>query len=174
MTYEENALAHYGIKGQKWGVRRYLNDDGTLTDLGKKHYGEDYTKRERPRRILRNLTSALNGYEKAHGKQFKAELKLNRMEKIHSRNEKANDSTTRLGRKMQKQRSKVEIGKKRLDYLMGYQISILNKAFKQNNDRKFQKRMENIGINSEFFNKLSNEYKTDTNVQEFLKTHGLK
>lgn len=29
-------LYHYGIKGQKWGVRRYQNKDGTLTDAGKK------------------------------------------------------------------------------------------------------------------------------------------
>ena len=29
-------IAHHGIKGQKWGVRRYQNPDGTLTDAGKK------------------------------------------------------------------------------------------------------------------------------------------
>lgn len=29
-------LAHHGIKGQKWGVRRYQNYDGTRTALGKK------------------------------------------------------------------------------------------------------------------------------------------
>ena len=32
----ENELYHYGIKGQKWGVRRYQNPDGTLTPAGKK------------------------------------------------------------------------------------------------------------------------------------------
>ena len=31
----ENELYHHGIKGQKWGVRRYQNKDGTLTKEGK-------------------------------------------------------------------------------------------------------------------------------------------
>ena len=30
-------MAHHGIKGQKWGVRRFQNPDGTLTEAGKKH-----------------------------------------------------------------------------------------------------------------------------------------
>lgn len=30
-------LYHHGIKGQKWGVRRYQNEDGSLTDEGKKN-----------------------------------------------------------------------------------------------------------------------------------------
>ena len=32
----DSVIEHYGIKGQKWGVRRYQNPDGTLTELGKK------------------------------------------------------------------------------------------------------------------------------------------
>lgn len=36
----EDYLAHHGIKGQKWGVRRYQNTDGTWTDEGKLRYGK--------------------------------------------------------------------------------------------------------------------------------------
>lgn len=35
---KDEYLSHHGILGQKWGVRRYQNSDGTLTELGKKRY----------------------------------------------------------------------------------------------------------------------------------------
>ena len=34
-------LYHYGIKGQKWGVRRYQNADGSLTPKGKKRLAKN-------------------------------------------------------------------------------------------------------------------------------------
>ena len=36
--YEGEYLAHFGILGMKWGVRRYQNKDGSLTALGRKRY----------------------------------------------------------------------------------------------------------------------------------------
>lgn len=35
-----DCLKHYGIKGQKWGIRRFENSDGTLTEEGKKRYAK--------------------------------------------------------------------------------------------------------------------------------------
>ena len=36
MIRNADYIQHYGIKGMKWGVRRYQNKDGTLTAAGKK------------------------------------------------------------------------------------------------------------------------------------------
>lgn len=37
---EEDYLAHHGVKGQKWGVRRYQNEDGSLTSEGRDKYSQ--------------------------------------------------------------------------------------------------------------------------------------
>ena len=56
---------HYGVTGQKWGVRRYQNPDGSLTPEGRQHYGLgdlDYNAR-------------YSGDKKSAKKAYKAERK---------------------------------------------------------------------------------------------------
>ena len=38
--YEDQYLKHHGIKGQKWGRRRFQNEDGSLTPAGQKRYND--------------------------------------------------------------------------------------------------------------------------------------
>lgn len=41
ITQNFDELYHHGIKGQKWGIRRYQNPDGSLTAAGKARYGSN-------------------------------------------------------------------------------------------------------------------------------------
>lgn len=45
ITYKDE-LYHHGIKGQKWGVRRFRNEDGTLTKEGKQRYSGDSSQKK--------------------------------------------------------------------------------------------------------------------------------
>lgn len=39
--YNDDYLMHYGVKGMKWGVRRFQNKDGSLTEEGAERYRDD-------------------------------------------------------------------------------------------------------------------------------------
>ena len=57
----ENELYHYGVAGMKWGVRRFQNKDGTLTDAGKNREYKKALKTDK--KIRRDLES--NAYDSA-------------------------------------------------------------------------------------------------------------
>lgn len=60
-----NELYHWGVKGMKWGVRRYQNKDGTLTAAGKKRmYREQFDMESKERKEQRKYTADPNRWVK--------------------------------------------------------------------------------------------------------------
>lgn len=58
--YYNNQIWHWGIKGMKWGVRRYQNTDGSLTDVGKRRYSTDVAANAKKKKDNRLPEESLN------------------------------------------------------------------------------------------------------------------
>lgn len=71
-SYASNELYHWGVKGMKWGIRRYQNKDGSLTAAGQKRYNKEMQKAQNEQRVLAN--------------KKRTQEKMDRLESIRKKN----------------------------------------------------------------------------------------
>jgi hypothetical protein len=69
-------LYHYGVIGMKWGIRRYQNADGTLTEAGKRHYN-----REANRAVKKERKSAVKNRYTMSDKEIQDRINRMNLEK---------------------------------------------------------------------------------------------
>lgn len=77
MIYYETELYHHGIKGQKWGVRRFQNKNGSLTTAGRKRYNDNYADTN----IRNDRKNALKKRRSLSDEEI--ERRINRIKKEH-------------------------------------------------------------------------------------------
>lgn len=72
-------LAHHGILGMHWGVRRYQNDDGTLTEAGKRRVKKASSYENRLNRLDKSAVKEISRYNSADRKINKIEKKIKKV-----------------------------------------------------------------------------------------------
>lgn len=90
-----NELYHHGVKGQRWGVRRYQNADGSLTSAGKNRY----VKNER-KQSLKNRRNLSDEELRSRINRLKLEKEFKRLteEDLHPGREFVNSTLEQVGR----------------------------------------------------------------------------
>lgn len=83
--YKTNELYHHGIKGMKWGIRRYQNKDGSLTDAGKKRLVSRVQRADKwddPDKVARLTNKAFANYKKTSKSYQTALASKNELAKV--------------------------------------------------------------------------------------------
>lgn len=86
----QNELYHYGVPGMKWGVRRYRNEDGSLTTAGKKRMAKD---------ISKNWSSDRSKITEKYGKDIAPTVKKVRDNEYAYLSRKSNDDRSNVNKK---------------------------------------------------------------------------
>lgn len=150
ITYDE--IKHHGIKGQKWGVRRYQNEDGSLTAKGKQRYGtKENFEKQYPEDVKRNVkatkktvgavekvaTAKQQNRERAK-EERKREIKADREKQIREEAYKMSDKELRdvVNRlnmeerytQVMRDREVIEVGKSKTEKFMDFTVTALTVA----------------------------------------------
>lgn len=73
--YTDGELYHWGVKGMRWGVRRYQNKDGSLTKAGQRRYNKEIARLKEEERIVKNKERTQTKISKLSKKEAELEAR---------------------------------------------------------------------------------------------------
>lgn len=77
---DSGELVHWGIKGMRWGVRRYQNKDGSLTKAGLKRYADETEKLKARERVIKNRERTKAKIAKLDAKKAELDARQNALD----------------------------------------------------------------------------------------------
>lgn len=93
-------LAHHGVKGQKWGIRKYQNPDGSLTSAGQGRYNKISNKYNRQLAESQRENSGI----KRHRAEYRAKLE-NKIAKLEAKKNSRNSA--KIDKKIDKKKARL-------------------------------------------------------------------
>ena len=126
-------LYHHGIKGQKWGVRRFQYEDGILTPAGRARYDVGPAELKSKRKIAKRLNAADNMISDAEYVKRRAANKIEKYEKKRSKYEgkdskRAQRKTEKLNKKIEAQKSTQKSAEKTQKEVRKIRDQVIKKA----------------------------------------------
>ena len=159
ISKQDQDLIHYGVLGMKWGVRRYQNEDGTLTAKGRERYTKGYIKdiKYRDKLALNANNPKVSPYDRQ-----KAIIQLRNRNK-----QSVEESLKAMSMDKKLELNQLQIEKSKVDQELLNRSRMKNKDFfndplyKNNNDFS-TKNLDDLYykfLKKEGYNKLAEDYK---------------
>ena len=140
----EDELYHWGIKGMKWGVRRYQNADGTLTAAGRKRYSNpDGTLNEKGKKYYAEQETRLKKERQAIMAQKRLDAKLGKLDAQRKANEELRNGVKKTDDKSPDETKKQFEGERISDISTEELIKRNNRMVQEAN---YKQNMERLGF----------------------------
>ena len=175
LVNKPDILDHSGILGMRWGVRRYQNPDGTLTELGKKRLAMRAQKREKKeaKKKEREEKRAKREQKRKEKQLLNPNPEYIRKNMHKFTNEEISRAIERIAMKKRIEelhKDRIEIGKRKADTILSYGDS-LNGLLKFINSDAGKAIRQKMGLNTDtifdFYNQEQKQKKADQEVKDW-------